>query len=390
MALALTNTGITIDTLPDILARLNQGMRDIYGDDIDLRSNTPDGQRVGIFSTEIADIHAAIQALYSNLDIDLSSGTFQDVIAKIAGVTRRAATRSTVDVTVVTDRPLTLPAGFIRNDTLGQGWITLVPQTLVQGDNTVTMVSQAFGAIAALPNTITQPVTEVIGVASTTNPAAAVIGIEEETDEQLRIRRNRGLESAALSTLGGIIAKLVEVPGVTDVVGYENRTPVQDTVRDIEPHTIWIVLEGGTVADITETIVRNLTGGTGMKGSVTGTFTETVPVGSSVRRINHSVKFDRPVDTRLYINLSAKRTIVGSAIDVDLIARNLTNTTFGIAEELTAASLYPVAVQDVPNAALYDLEISDDGTMFTDQSLFPGYARRFILDVTDVTVTEVV
>ena len=48
MPLEFTPDGVEIETFDEIYNRVAQGLKDIYGADIDLSQETPDGQRVGI------------------------------------------------------------------------------------------------------------------------------------------------------------------------------------------------------------------------------------------------------------------------------------------------------------------------------------------------------
>ena len=45
MALGFTQDGITVETFDEIYNRIAEGIKAIYGADIDLSQNTPDGQR---------------------------------------------------------------------------------------------------------------------------------------------------------------------------------------------------------------------------------------------------------------------------------------------------------------------------------------------------------
>jgi len=99
-------------------------------------------------------------------------------------------------------------------------------------------------------------------VLSVTNPLAAVVGIDEETDQELRVRRNRSLETPQSSSTGRMFTALANLPNVTDVAVYENDTDVTDA-DDIPAHSLWVVVEGGAVADIVETMVKNRPGARG-------------------------------------------------------------------------------------------------------------------------------
>jgi len=361
----------------------------IYGADINLDADTPDGQRVGIIAKEVLDLQSFTQIIYSNLDVDFTFGTFQDVICKLVGLVRLPATRSQVDATVTTDRNITLDAGFTVEDATGQKWVTLSENSLTVGANTITLVAQDFGNVEALSSTINIPVTIVLGVLSVDNPLAATAGRDEESSEELRIRRNRSLEINAYSTLGSSIARLSQLQGVTDVVGRENDTDA--TVGAMPPHSVQFVVENGDLSSIAETLIKNKTAGAAFVGSEDITYTETIPrVGLPDFIINHQVKIDRPDIVDVFVRLNAKRLVVGQAVDLELIAEKIASKSFITNENLFASSLYGLGYQAGINFNLYDLEISLDETTWTDESLDSDFVEKYRILETNVDVTEVI
>ena len=66
--LQITETGIVIDSLTAVHQRLTEGFKRIYGDDINLDADSPDGQMVGLFSQEIENINQAIAMVVQMLD----------------------------------------------------------------------------------------------------------------------------------------------------------------------------------------------------------------------------------------------------------------------------------------------------------------------------------
>jgi len=290
-----TPEGIQVQTFQEIYDEIAAGYRTIYGEDINLAADTPDGQRVAIEAQLVLDSQSFGALEYNQRDPDFALGQSLNSIIKLSGINRRPATRSQVDVLVVTDRSLTLPVDYAVEDELGQSWTTLAIRDLSAGTTTVTLFAENFGSVEADAATIINPVTVVIGVQSVTNPIAATVGIDEETDQDLRVRRNRSLETPRSSSTGRMFTALASLPNVIDVAVYENDTDVTDA-DGIPAHSLWIVVEGGAVSSIIETMVKNKTGGKGMVGSVTGTFEEDVlrPNGSTFTII-HSMTFDRPV-----------------------------------------------------------------------------------------------
>lgn len=396
-----TVDGVSVQTFEEIFEELVAGYQLIYGNDINVDQDSPDGQRIGIEAKARLDLQTFGLELYTQFDPDFSTGTFQDILFKLIGITVRPATRSTVEETVTTDRILTLTVPYIIEDDLGQEWQIDSDNNLVVGANTVTLSAVNFGDVAADPNTITKPKTIVLGVLSVTNPAAAVPGLDEETVEEKRIRRNKSLENSSFSTVGGLFAKLANITGVTDLIVYENDTDTPDQLKDpstgelvaavgMPANSIWCVVEGGEVADIAEIITKNKTAGCDLRGVEIATFQEDLlnPDGSTFVFI-HQVKYDRPTEIQLFVEVTATRKITGQALDLDLIKAKIAEKLYNINESAIATELYAFGYQAGTNFILTDMKISDDDITYTDDSLPADFDEIWNIDVADITVTEV-
>jgi uncharacterized phage protein gp47/JayE len=392
MTLQFTVDGVTVDTLTEVFNRLAQEYRDIYGQDINLDPDSPDGQRVGIEAKAIADVQAFALALYNSLDPDLARGVGLDRIIKFCGITRRPATRSTWDIVVTTSQALTLDAGYAILDDLGQEWFLLQSADLVAGANTVTFRARDFGAVENTAGAQLEQATVVLGVSSLQALVDPTVGVSEETDGELRQRRNRSLQNPSYSTTGGLYARLANTAGVLDAQVYEDDTDTYDAVRDIEAHTVWAIVEGGTVEDIAETIAKNKTGGTRLKGDVTQVYSETrIRPDGSTFVVPHTMRFDRPTDVPLYINVTATRKNPSDPVDVALIALRLAAFDFYIGDDAVASELYDPAYggDGEPNFYLTDLRISDDDSTYTAGRLTSALDGKFSISSANVTVTEV-
>jgi len=386
-----TAEGISVQTYQEIYDELAASYRLIYGDDINLDADSPDGQRVGIEAQARLDLQTFGATLYQQFDPDFAFGTAQNRLIKLSGISRRPGTRSQVDVEVATDRPVTLPSDYAVEDTLGQAWTTLTSVAIPLGTTTVTLFAEEFGSVAADAATITEPVTFVTGVLTVTNPLVATPGVDEETAEELRIRRNRSLENPSTSTIGGIFTAVTQVAGVTDIAAYENDTDVYDATLDINAHTMWVIVEGGAVDDIVEAIAKNKTGGTGLKGSVTGDYVETLykPNGDPYI-ITNTMLFDRPTEVPLYINVTATRKDPAIPVDSAAIENALAAREWAINENALASDLYSTVYATGSTFVATDLEVSLDGITYVATKVEAAADEKFTVDVTNVVVTEVI
>ena len=383
-----TIEGISIQTFDEIFEELAEGYRAIYGQDINLDQDSPDGQRIAIEAKARLDLQTFAAQLYSQIDPDFSAGDFQNKIIKWAGIERGPATKSTVDVTITTDRNITLEAGYIVKDLTEQEWETTDENSLVIGANTITLTAVLFGNVEADADTITEPITIVLGVLSVTNPLAATSGLDEETDEELRIRRNQSLENASYSTTGGLFAKLANLTGVDDLAVYENDTKIDDPITGIDANSLWVVILGGEVSDIAEVIAKNKTGGTGLKGIEEATFEETVirPDGTDFI-IEHEIKYDRPTDVPLFITLTAVTKDPSNPVDEDLIKAKIAGKNYTLNETAVASELYAFGYQAGTHLILTDLLISDDDVIFVDDDITNDLDQRFTIDVANITIS---
>ncbi|EON3359427.1 baseplate J/gp47 family protein [Yersinia enterocolitica] len=391
MALQFNNNGLEIDTFRDLFQTLSDAYKDIYGQDIDLDQESPDGQRVAIEAQARTDIEASLQWLYSQMDPDFNTGDMQQIIAKLHGLYLRPGSRSQRDLNVATDRPVFLYSGYKIRDQSNQVWFVRQNVTIPAGTTTVTFFAQDFGKVTGLiADTFTQ-LTPELGVLSITADAVAVVGRDEETPEEFRQRRNRSLENPATGSTGAIFAKVAQLPGVTDLNIGENDTKVDNPVTGIPANSIWLVVEGGAVSDIVEVMIKQKGGGTGVKGEVTGRYIETLvrPDGTTLQ-IAHDMQFDRPVYKPLHINLTAKRKVTNDPVDLDTLKEALAKRVMHIGEEIDANEFYADGYGAVRvNYVLTNLKISIDGITFTDAELSPGFQGKFTLDVANISITEV-
>lgn len=391
MALQFDNNGLQTDTFRDLFQTLSDSYKGIYGQDIDLDQESPDGQRVALEAQARTDIEAAIQWLYSQMDPDFNAGDMQQIVAKLHGLYLRPGSRSQRDLKIVTDRPVLLYSGYKIQDQANQVWFVRQNVTVQAGTTAVTFFAENFGKVTGLISDTFTQLTPELGVLDIVSDTAAVAGGDEETPEEFRQRRNRSLENPATGSTGAIFAKVAQLPGVTDLNIGENDTKVDNPATGIPANSIWLVVEGGAVSDIVEVIIKQKGGGTGVKGEVTGRYIETLvrPDGSTLS-IAHDMQFDRPVYIPLHINLTARRKAVNDPVDVETLKQVLAGRVMHIGEDIDANELYADGYGSARvNYVLTNMKISADGVTFTDAELSPGFQGKFTLDVANIVVDEV-
>jgi len=249
---SLTAQGLTISTQQELLANEIANMQRIYGNDIDLSSNTRDGQRVNIDIQAQLDMLLLIQSVYNSFDPDLAIGIPLQQRCAINGVYKQGGTFSITNITIVTTQTVPLygldqatnPVYTVA-DNIGNQWF-LQSTIMSAGPGTIVASFRAAipGASVTQINTITVMSTVVIGVVSVNNPTAQTVrGINEESDAELRIRR---MISVALPSQGqamALRAALLNINGISSAFVYENKTNSTDA-DGIPGHSIWVIVQG--------------------------------------------------------------------------------------------------------------------------------------------------
>ena len=383
--------GFKAESFTEILTRLSNGLKNIYGQDINLDQDSPDGQQLGIQANIISDFQDLALYIYNSMDPDLADGANFDKLLKLLARTRLPSSRSTVDIEMVLNKTVSIPASYTIKDLNNQNWIIGTAQTLDAGTHLVSFYSEDWGSITAEPNTINEQVTILTEVVSINNPESAISGRDEESIVQVRERRNKILEINASSTIGSIIGKILDLNGVVDAVPYENMTKIYDPVRDIQPNSYWIVVKGGDISQISEIIAKDKTGGTGLKGQVETVYTENfVRQNGSVREFYHDVKFDRPTEVSIHIKFKVSRKISTQSIDIEHIKDTLANKEFYIAQNITVTELYSTIYSAATNYIATDLEVSKDGVVWDSVFLQAGYDEEFIIEKSNIEIEELI
>ena len=381
--------GFKAESFTEILTRLSNGLKNIYGQDINLDQDSPDGQQLGIQANIISDFQDLALYIYNSMDPDLADGANFDKLLKLLARTRLPSSRSTVDIEMVLNKTVSIPASYTIKDLNNQNWIIGTAQTLDAGTHLVSFYSEDWGNITAEPNTINEQVTILTEVVNINNPESAISGRDEESIVQVRERRNKILEINASSTIGSIIGKILDLNGVIDAVPYENMTKIYDPVRDIQPNSYWIVVKGGDIAQISEIIAKDKTGGTGLKGQVETVYIEKfVRKDGSVREFYHDVKFDRPTEVSIHIKFKVSRKISTQSIDIEHIKDTLANKEFYIAQNITVTELYSTIYSAATNYIATDLEVSKDGVVWDSVFLQAGYDEEFIIEKSNIEIEE--
>lgn len=331
--LQITDKGITTESLPEILERVSNRFREIYGRDINLDPSTPDGQLIGFFAQEMANANQIISAIVHMLNPYTATGRWLTDRALYAGVVRRGADYSRANNVIVTgNKGVQLPSGLVLRDGNGNKWVTEIPYRLNQDGSAVIKVrSQELGVYQLSKNDELTTESLLVGIDKIVVDEPSIDGKEEETDGELLVRFMKSHAINNEDDRDGIQASILSLDDVKQCVVYENPTGKTDDIG-VPPHSINAVVVGGRNKDIAMAIIRKKKGGCGMMGEIS----ESVEVGGLPR----VAKFDRAKDKKVSVNVTVKRVEMFTDYDEERTKQALSETQFSIGEDVYSTRLY--------------------------------------------------
>lgn len=275
---AIGPTGLTVASQSELLLALSAAYESIYGADIDIDPDSPDGQQLNIFIQMVLDLEDLLVQIYNMFDPDNAVGVILDQRVAINGIQRQAGTFTITDINVATTQSVnlfgldqTIQPVFTVQDSSGNQYqlqTTAVGFNPGSGGAPLTFQAANPGAVTPTPNTITVPATVVLGVGAINNPNPAIsIGQNEESDAALKVRRQQSVSLASQGYLKGLLAALLNLSGMVAAFVYENNTATVD-MDGVPGHSIWVIVSGTAAPEqIANTIYSKRNAGCGMFGS---------------------------------------------------------------------------------------------------------------------------
>ncbi|MEE9382837.1 MAG: baseplate J/gp47 family protein [Nannocystaceae bacterium] len=296
MAFGLTDEGFSPKPLSEILSDINAGWIDILGPNADVDPDTVDGQIIGLFAGMFDEGWQTASENVSQFDPQNARGVLLSKLVQLNGLLRKDEEFTAVVAEVVGTAAATLPAGSIASTTADDRFILQASVVFTGGSDSSSWLAEEPGPIPCDAATLTVITTPVSGWTSVNNAAGATqIGSLEESDGDLRRRREVSTELGAVNTETAIQAAVFAVDGVLDVAVAVNETESVDALG-LPPKTFRVVVEGGTDDDIAQAIWDNHAAGIGTSGAESG---NAIDSNGTTKVMN----FARPVVVDIFIEI---------------------------------------------------------------------------------------
>lgn len=370
----ITSRGVVLPDTADLRADVEAEWREAFGQDLVVTPDTPQGVLITA-ETEARDAVARNNAELANqINPDIAGGIFLDAIWRLTRGKRRPATRSIITGAILGGVPNTIvPVGSLASVT-GSGAqfrTTSVAIIGAGGTTTVNLESVDFGPVGAGAGQLVNVATAVLGWETITNPTSAALGRLEESDIEARRRRYNTLALQGLSLPEAITSRLYALENVRSVAFRENVTNVAATIDGvlIDPHSIYVAVDGGTQSDIAFALLESKSAGAGWVGNTS------VSVVEPFSGQTYTVKYEIPAAVQIFARVSARfngldgQTIIPDAIVAYANGQLEGDAGFGIGDSVSPFELAGAVNQVEPRIFVTLVELSTDGITYSAASI---------------------
>lgn len=383
----IDGAGFHYPDYPTILTSVTNEFKSIYGIDAYVDPDSQDGQNIAIRALAIYDTLQVLSIGLTQFSPSFAIGQLLSSTVKTNGITRKIATNSTVDVTIVGTANTIITSGKAE-DINGNKWLLPATVTIpISGTITVTATSETAGAITASSSTITKIATPVAGWQTVNNASTATVGLNGETDAELRIRQRVSTAMPSLSILDGLRGAIANITGVLESVVLENNTASTDA-NGIPAHAIACVINGGDSTVLAQTISLRKTPGISTYGTTNISFIDS-------HGVTQLINFFRPTVANIKVIILANQLTGYKTSTPDLIKASILASinSLLIGEDVFLSKLYlPANLNGGAESGTYDITsitIARDAGAFGASNIVLAFNELAQTILSDITVTIV-
>lgn len=306
--------GVIVPDTADIKSGTEQEWKDVFGEDLDVSDETPQGMMIGQEVAVRSEMVANNAALANQVNPNVAGGIFLDDLWALTGGKRRTATYTTIYNVDLSGAPgAIIPSGSRRMTTNGDVFelISTVVLDSVTGMATGTFQALEAGPVVAPADSLTVPVAGYtsIGWETSSNPQPGITGTSAQSDISARRERKETLALQGRSIAEAVYSNVRALTEVLSLAFRENTadsTQVIDGITLVE-HSVWACVDGGTDIDVATALYEAKTAGAAWNGVQEVTVTDRYSGQTSV------VKFDRPTAVPVMVRFTL--SAVGNITD---------------------------------------------------------------------------
>lgn len=304
--LEFTNSGVAAPSTSEIKKDVQSLFTEAFGEGLSLDDSTPQGYLIDGITNIIAQKNAKMMFLINQFNPSFASGMWQDALGNLYFLQRKSATPTFVQC-VCTGLPGTVIPGLNSSGGAAQAqngdgdiFVCTSSGTIpASGSITLQFQSVELGEIPAPANAVNRIYRQIQGWDTVYNPAAGVLGTNQESRTEYENRRKNSLALYATGSREAVYSRVFNVNNVTDVVVVENDSSEQTTIQgvELERNSIYVIVNGGDNSEIAEAIRQSKSGGCATNGQIAVMLS-----GAYI-----PLQFDRPQNTNVYVQVTLNK-----------------------------------------------------------------------------------
>lgn len=399
----ITETGVIVPDTETVLSELQSMMRELFGQDMDLTAETPQGRLLEMW-TRNREFCIQICAMVSNmLNLNKASGFVLDDLGALFLLSRKPASHTTTTVIMYGVAGTIIPAGTRLKTTAGDIFTNDRSYTIGE-DGTVSAEYRAveIGQVPCVANTLTVILDRVNGLETVNNPAGVIsLGQELESDNAFRLRIKSGLNVNSIAILSAIKSNLESLTGVSGTYCYDNYTS-QDVIVDgltLGGHSLLAVVDGGDSSEIAQVLYSKKTLGTGYVeagGDNSGFNVIEEEVVDEAYGTTYTVSFVRPILTDVDIAITvARKNYTGDDLE-DAVKTAIMNFANGnnpevdgivIGGALSPFEISAAVSSEIPEIFIREVKVGEHGGALSAETMTFGYIHKANITTANIAVT---
>lgn len=387
----LSPTGFERKRLEEILADKTAEFKTVFGDNLNTSPESPDGQIIGTTSASDSELWEIAEGSYNAFNPSAATGVTLSNLVQINGITRQEAVPSTVILTLVGVDGTVVPVGSIVSTSDNTVSFTTDVEVTIPVSTTITVNATATvtGPVPAVAGTVTNIDNPITGWTSVTNLLDAVLGDNEESDPELRARRERSVSKPAKGILETIIAEVLGVDGVQEAFIFENTTLVTDVVNGTPGKSFQVVVLGGLDTAIAQAIFDEKPIGIEPFG------TTLIPIVDS-EGTSHDIGLTRPATIDIYVIVNLVTSASYPVDGADTIKQNIVDYAggilvqgrgFGVDDDIIQTELY-TPVNSVQGHSVTSILIGIAPTPTLENNIVIDYDEVSNFNIANIIVNE--
>lgn len=371
--MGLTNEGYIRKTYDDILNDKIQRAKEVFGEDIDTSDLTPLGKYIRINAYDQAQAEEEIEAVYYARFPNTATGQALDRLLPFVGLTRNPAEPAMYTVKMTGTAGYTVPVGFLVGTDAELEFYTV--EDAVIGDDGTCTVAVCCTEAGSMGNVNASAINKVVNPDASVEAAEGLsclsVGVDEESDVDLRTRFHAAVSGAGSCNANAIRAALLRIPTVQFAAVIENDLDTADA-DGRPPHSFECYVLGGDdyEKEIAETIFEKRPIGVQTTGEKTVSITDA----SGNEKL---VQYSNTQNVRVTVKVQISTDATFAADGAESVQANVANyiNGLGIGKSLVLSTIYGYVYRVPGVVEVTSLQLSTDegGSYSADNIAVPQY-----------------